>query len=613
MINFNELSRGICSGYVYNFQQVVFLRLSMMQNISRNRRDIFVILALLFFTFAVYSQGFNHDFVNFDDPKYVIENPDVRSGLSLKGTVWAFTTTHASNWHPLTWLSHMLDIELFGLSAGWHHMTSLLFHIFNTLLLFFVLQRMTKAFYRSLFVAALFALHPLHVESVAWIAERKDVLSTFFWMLVMYSYVLYVERPLWSRYCFILLFFILGLLSKPMLVTLPFVLLLLDFWPLKRFKLAERTSSKDGDSDKTLPLSRLIVEKIPLFVIVILFSTVTFFAQQKGGAVVSLAKSPFNLRLENSFVSYIRYIIKMFWPFNLSVFYPPSARTLSIWLAGGAVFLLLVITIFVLRKIKSHPYLSVGWFWYVGTLVPVIGLVQVGAQSMADRYTYIPIIGLFILLAWGIADALKKWKYSKAVLSFSGGIILITLTICSWVQTGYWKNSITLFEHAINVTSHNYMAHYNLGIALSDQERYGEALSHLQETIKIRPYHYQAHKNLGIILGQRGNLKESVYHLEKAIRIKPDYADAHVNLGVALNRLGRSEEAVEHYYKALTMEPDDANTHFNLGVALARIGSLDNAVFHFKEALAINPDDIDARDNLDTLLKIMEEGSRYSR
>lgn len=376
-----------------------------MDKALRTRRNIMVCLILILAIFTVFWQVRSHDFVNYDDDKYVTENRDVKAGLTTQSIIWAFTTTHASNWHPLTWLSHMLDISLFGLNPGWHHLTNLLFHIANTLLLFLILRGMTEEFWKSAFVAALFALHPLHVESVAWIAERKDVLSTFFWMLTILAYAYYVKHPVLRRYLFVLFSFLLGLMSKPMLVTLPFVLLLLDYWPLGRFQMEEsgitrnpkKHKSKHPEYQKSIAL-RLVREKTPFFVLAGFSSIITFIAQQHGGTVRSLEFLPVKTRVANALISYVAYIGKMIWPFNLAVLYPHPGTTLPMWQTILAGLFLLFISYLVIRKVKKLPYLSIGWFWYVGTLVPVIGLVQVGAQSMADRYTYIPLIGLFIRL-----------------------------------------------------------------------------------------------------------------------------------------------------------------------------------------------------------------------
>lgn len=374
------------------------------------RPDLLISLFLVMAILAVYLQVRNHDFINFDDDLYVTINPHVQAGLTLDSITWAFTSTRASNWHPLTWLSHMLDCQIYGMNPGQHHLTNVLFHILNTLLLFFVFMRMTKDLWQSGFVAALFALHPLHVESVVWLAERKDVLSTFFWMLTLWSYVRYVERSGLNRYLPVLFFFILGLMAKPMLVTLPFVLLLLDYWPLKRFRLG---SSEDGqDCRPERFYLGFIWEKIPLFLLSAGSSVITYMVQKSSGAVSTLAVIPVHVRIANAIVSYVSYIGKMIWPHNLTILYP-YLKSIIYWQVVGAGLLLAVITVVVFRMMKTKPYVAVGWFWFLGTLVPVIGLVQVGLQAMADRYTYVPLIGLFIMVAWGVPDILGKWRYKK--------------------------------------------------------------------------------------------------------------------------------------------------------------------------------------------------------
>jgi protein O-mannosyl-transferase len=568
----------------------------------KEKRKIIFPLLLILAVLAVYWQGFNHDFVYYDDNIYVFENSFMRDGLSAEGLKWAFTAMHASNWHPLTWLSHMLDIELFGLSAGWHHMTSLLFHIFNTLLLFFVLQRMTKAFYRSLFVAALFALHPLHVESVAWIAERKDVLSTFFWMLVMYSYVMYVERPLWSRYCFILLFFILGLLSKPMLVTLPFVLLLLDFWPLGRF------DREEGRKLLNIIPSRLIIEKVPLFVLALMSSIVTFYIQQSGGAVRSVSQLSFMVRLENAIVSYAGYLGRMIWPDNLAAFYPHPGNALPMWQVFVSLLVLLLLTFLVLRKAKRFPYLALGWFWYVGTLVPVIGLVQVGAQSMADRYTYIPLIGVFIMIAWGVPQILEKRPYHKAFLSIVAGVLILLFSVCAWSQVRHWRTTIALFEHALEVTSGNYLAHTNIGVVLARNDKIEEAIEHYQKSLDIKPDDADTHNNLGFALIRQGKFEEAVSHFKESVTINPNNEFSRINLAVALAHKGLLDEAVIHFKEALRINPKSWMAHKNLAIAYGSLGKLNEAAFHLREALKINPDDNTAK----TALQRVEEAIRQS-
>ena len=449
------------------------------------------------------------DFVSYDDTAYVTENSHIQSGLTLKGIEWAFTTGHASNWHPLTWLSHMLDVQLFGLNPGWHHFINLLFHIANTVLLFLVLHRATKALWQSAFVAALFALHPLHVESVAWVAERKDVLSTFFWMLTMWVYLSYTARPGVVRYLSLLLCFALGLMAKPMLVTLPFVLLLLDYWPLQRLELGKQpretlnpppqAAQKRKEKGRRRPaeaparpaVSRwalirpLLVEKVPLCILVVLSCSVTYMVQKKGGAVGSIENFPLGVRVENAFVSYITYIAKMIWPSNLAVFYPYGS--LLPWQVVWAVSCFIAMTVMAARAAKRFPYLTVGWLWYAGTLIPVIGFVQVGRQALADRYTYVPLIGLFVMAAWGIPELARWWRHRKKVLIVFSALTISCCFIIAWNQVGYWRNSLTLYDHALSVTDDNDVIYYNRGnayMALGDRER---AIRDYDKAIGIDP------------------------------------------------------------------------------------------------------------------------------
>jgi len=467
----------------------------------------------------------------------------------------------------MTWLSHMLDCELFGLNPGMHHLTNLLFHMANSILLFLILRRMTGAIWQSAFVAALFALHPLHVESVAWVAERKDVLSTLFWMLTMWVYVLYAERPGLNRYLImILLFFILGLMSKPMLVTLPFVLLLMDYWPLGRLKPWWCRQKTELNSHKSTFL-RLILEKVPLFALSAILSVVTFIAQ--GGAMKSLAKLNFGVRIANALVSYITYIGKAFWPQDLAVLYPhPGA--MAIWQPVGSGLLLLCLSLISIRTIRVFPYFAVGWLWYLGTLVPVIGLVQVGTHAMADRYTYIPLIGLFIMVAWGVPDLLRKWSYRRIVLALSAGLVVSILMMCTWLQVRHWKNTVSLFSHTTNVTVHNYIAHNGLGAGLEEQWQYDKAIYHYSEALRIKPDFAMAHNNLGGALYLKGDLKSAIRHYSEALRIEPYNAKAHYNLGLALERQGRMKSAIGHYSEALRIKPDFLPAQSSLRVALLR-------------------------------------------
>ena len=605
------------------------------------RRQLFIGLFLTVATLVVFWQAHDHAFIGYDDTKYVTANYYVQAGLSKEGLIWAFTTTHASNWHPLTWLSHMLDCQLYGLNPRGHHLTNVFFHLLNTLLLFLVLQRMTGVPWRSGLVAALFALHPLHVESVAWVAERKDVLSTFFLFLTLLSYIWYVARPGFYRYLLILLFFALGLMAKPMLVTLPFVLLLLDYWPLRRIKSFQLTRSDRAVTTRPSELNsqtlRLIWEKIPFFLLATASSTVTFLVQARGGAVASLEVFPFETRLANALVSYVRYLGKMFWPQDLAVFYPHPGQSLPMWQAAGAGLLLLVISITVVRLGRRYPYLPVGWLWYIGTLVPVIGLVQVGAQAMADRYTYVPLIGLFLMIAWGVADLLGSWRYGKPALAVAAPLLLSALMVCATFQVSYWKNSLTLFEHTLRVTSHNSQVHNNLGNVLTQKGKLQEAISHYTKALEISPNYAEAHINLGVALTRQGRLKEAIKHYSAAlqlksnsaelhnnlgvalfelgdipgaiknylaaVQLKPDYAEAHNNLGNGLAKLGKLSEAEIHYAKALKLRADYPEAHNNLGVALARQGRLREAIAHFREAVRLAPNFAQARTNLELALQ----------
>jgi tetratricopeptide (TPR) repeat protein len=573
-------------------------------SLSRHFLTLCISLVLIAVILAVFWQVRNHEFIKFDDDEYVTNNPHVKSGLTLSGAIWAFVAMHSNNWHPLTWLSHMLDCELYGLNPGGHHLTNLLIHIVNTLLLFLVLKRMTGARWRSSFVAALFALHPLHVESVAWVAERKDVLSTFFWMLTMETYLRYVNYPRFHRYLLVLLCFTMGLMSKPMLVTLPFVLLLLDYWPLGRFRFGQLRSDCNVSTQKSLNLSdqrssalHLVLEKTPFFVLSAVASILTFVAQQSGGTVKSLKFFPLETRIANALVSYVTYIGKMVWPSRLGFFYPYPDRV-PIWQITGAALLLVCVSVLVIHASHRRPYLGMGWLWYLGTLVPVIGLVQVGLQAMADRYTYVPLIGLFIMIAWGIPDILKGWRHRKTVFAVSAGLLLSVLAIVTWAQVQCWQNSIRLYKHTLKVTSKNSLIHYDLGVVMLRQGRYSDAITHLSESLRIEPDDAEAHNNLGIALVRQGKIQEAMVHYAEALRIKPDDAGTHNNLGVALARQGKIQEAMVHYAEALRIKPDFAEAYGNIGNSLAQQGRIEEAIAHYNKCLQINPDFPDIHRNL---------------
>ena len=573
------------------------------------RRDVLVCLFLIVITLAVYWQTRNHEFVSYDDDAYVIENPHVQAGLTRQAIIWSFTTTHVANWHPLTWLSHMMDCQLYGLNPSGHLLTNVLFHLVNTVLLFLLLNRITGASWRSGFVAALFAVHPLHVESVAWVAERKDVLCTLFWLLTMWAYIYYVEKPRLHRYLLTLLTLGLGLMAKPMLVTLPFVLLLLDYWPLGRFQAGPAGSNDQGQVQVPLssvktrsPSSRLIWEKAPLFVVSLASCVVTFLVQQKGGAVETVEAFPLTIRIGNALVSYVSYMGKMIWPQGLAVFYPHPGTSLPGWQAVAAGLLLIFITIGVIRAGRKRAYLTVGWLWYLGTLVPVIGLVQVGAQALADRYTYVPLIGLFIMISWFIPDLLTGWRHRGIVLGGAAVTVVSALMVCTWMQLQHWKNDITLFEHALKVTANNYLAHDSLGNALAQQGMLEQGIAHYQEALKINPNLVNTHNNLGVALLKRGEINRAIAQYYQALRLKYDSAETHNNLGVALFNLGQLDKAIGHYLTAIKLDPKFSKAHNNLGNALARKGMLDEAISQYFRALELKTNYPEAHNNLGVAL-----------
>lgn len=590
------------------------------------RQDFIVFFLLILITSAIFWQVQSFDFVRYDDDLYVTHNSHVQAGLTKDGVIWAFTSVHANNWHPLTWLSHMIDFQIYGSNPAGHHLTNVFLHILNTLLLFIVLKRMTKFFWQSAFVAALFAIHPLHIESVAWVAERKDVLSTLFWMLTLWSYVRYAEHPGIYRYIPILLFFTLGLMSKPMVITMPFVMLLLDYWPLGRVQLGKSFVHK-SDNAKVVETGGkkrfgtwIILEKIPLLILSGASICVTLFAQWSG--IATLHSFPFSSRIGNSLVSYISYMGKMIWPQNLSVFYPYSEK-IPQWQIGGSALLLVLITLFAVRLIRRYPYVMIGWLWYLGTLVPVIGLVQVGLQSMADRYTYIPMIGLFIIVAWIVPDILARWRFHRLVVPVLASCVVGALMIVTVFQLQHWQNSITLFSHALNVTKNNYVIHSNMGASLAEQGKVSEAILHYEEALRIKPDDFDAHYNLANSLVRSGDLQNAISHYDTALRIQPNESALHNNMGIALSQLGKTNEAIMHFREAVRIKPDYDDAQYNLemaltrqekakkeipgkadmqivdpksaegqmkiGLSLVQKGNLDEAIPKFQEALRLNP------------------------
>jgi tetratricopeptide (TPR) repeat protein len=543
---------------------------------------ISIYFALLISTLLVFWQVRHFDFINYDDSVYVYENPHILNGLTAGSIRWAFTTGFAEFWHPLTWISLMLDCQLFGASAGRIHLVNLLLHIANTLLLFIVLKKMTGALWQSAFVAALFALHPLHVESVAWVSERKDVLSTFFWLLAMLAYAQYVKKPGIVRYLLTLLIFALGLMAKPMLVTLPFVFLLLDYWPLER------------------KISRhLVVEKIPFIVLSIASSVIAFIAQQSRKSFLSFVAIPsLKFRIANALISYMKYIEKMFYPAGLAPFYPHPVENVSVLYAIISAVFLLLVTIVVIRFAKNHRYLVTGWFWYLGTLIPVIGIIQVGNHAMADRYTYITLTGLFIIIAWGLPELFAKLPQRKIILGAAMIIVLTALGICAGRQTSYWKNSVILFSHANDVTQNNYVAYNSLGDAYGRLGRLSQAIEVFDRAIEISPGYDEARYNLGVAYAKMDRWPEAIEAYERVLKINPDYIEAYNNLGVAYGKIGRVTEAIEFYQHAIKLKPDYAEAYYNLGRLFGNNGRTDEAIDAYKQAIKIKPDLAQAHNNL---------------
>lgn len=571
---------------------------------------IFIFLAVA--TFTIYSNVQNHEFLNYDDYKYIKENLKIKSGLSSESISWAFTTFYASNWFPITWLSHTLDYQLYGLNPKGHHLTNLYFHIANVLILFIVLLRMTGKLWRCAFVASIFALHPLNVESVAWVAERKNVLSTLFWFLTMWAYVRYAQTKNLKTYYLVILFFTLGLMSKPMLVTLPFVLLLLDYWPLGRLKLEQGGSNNEVSAKSKYHVKseflKLMLEKVPLFALTAGSCILTFFSQQGEGAVINVNSLSLSTRITNAMVSYVEYLKKMIWPNELAVFYPHPESTLATWKWVVCFVVLVTITTISIRFIKKAPYFAVGWFWYLGTLIPVIGIVQVGEQAMADRYAYVPLIGIFIIVAWGVPDFLEKWPFKERVLSISTAILISVLMVITWTQVSLWKNSISVFKHAFRVANkksyNSYLINYHLGNAFLDKRKTGEAISHYKMAIKHKPDFAAAYDNIGTILSSVGENEEAISHYRMALKFKPDSPTTHYNLGNALSSKRKWEEAISHYKTAIKHKPDFAEAHHNFGNALFQKGKVKEAIDRYRETLKLKPDFVPAQKNLEMALRV---------
>ena len=557
------------------------------------RPDVLVLLGLAVVTFGIYAQVIGHRFIVLDDIPYLQENPVVDRGVTLSGFAWAFTTFREANWHPLTWIAHMINTQLFGTFAGGHLLVNALIHTANTLLLFWFLLRTTRARWSSALVAALFALHPLHVESVAWAAELKDTLSTFFGLLSLIAYTRYAEVPSISRYAWTFVTLALGLMAKPMLVTWPFVMLLLDYWPLNRFQKSEVRSQRSV-------VRGLVVEKIPLFVLVAASAVVTSVAQSYAGAVRTFTELSLALRLSNALVSYAKYLLLAFWPNDLAVFYPWT-RILA-WQVIGAALLLIGVTAFCFFQRKLRPYLIVGWLWFVGTLVPVIGLVQVGGQSMADRYFYVPSIGLFIAIVFGLADIAERRRIAPWIGAAIANAVLLTLATLTNAQIHLWTDSFTLFKHTLAVAPRNVAIESNLGLALQRSGQVDEAAAHFEKAVQIEPDDQVSQLYLGIARFYQGRVPEAIEHAKIAIRLQPDSSKAHDLLGMALAKQNQNEAALDELRRAAELAPKDAEIRNGLGTVLARLGRMPEAAEEFHQALRLDQRNAPAHSNLGLLL-----------
>jgi tetratricopeptide (TPR) repeat protein len=602
--------------------------------ISPDRQKLIIYTVLTVVTLAVFWQVNHYDFINFDDPAYVTENSVVQTGITSAGFLWAFSTTCYGGWNPLIWISYMFDYQLHGLNAGGYHLTNVILHILSTLLLFWLFTRMTGAIWKSAFVAALFALHPLHVESVAWIAERRDVSSAFFWMLTLCLYVYYTEKPVIRRYLLVVFSFICALMSKPMVVTLPVVMILLDYWPLGRLqsqklgnnltnfmpdstnqsiretKSKEETPKGNISSPNKRRLSETRIagiiplwqlwEKIPFFVLSAVISIMILYDHYK----LPPKYSPLGSRIANAPVSFLTYLEKTFWPHDLAVFYPFPDK-LPLWQILGATILILVISIAVMVMVRRLPYMLVGWLWYAITLLPVIGILPIENYAMADRYTYLPSIGIGIMLAWGIPLLYTRAAIRKKILFPAGLAYLVILSVLTWQQCGYWKNTFELFKHALQVTKDNFVAHMCFGIALIDKGRFEEAIEHNNKAIRLKPDYVEAYNNRGFAYDKLGRYQQAFEDYNKAISLNPNFVDAYYNRGFAYDKLGRYQQAFEDYNKAISLNPNYADAYYKRGIAYGKLGRYQQAFEDYNKVISLNPNYADAYNGRGTIyLKI---------
>lgn len=557
-------------------------------------RLISLLLALI--TLALFSRVRHFEFINFDDPAYVTDNTIVQQGVTSDGLAWAFGKLHGyeTYWHPITWVSHMLDCQFFGADAGAHHIVNVLFHTLNVLLLFHLLHRMTGHVWRSAMVAALFAFHPLQVDTVAWVSERKNVLSGMFWLLAMLAYVRFTESQTRGRYSLIIIFMALGLMSKPVLVTLPCVLLLMDVWPLKRIDWSANRHKKAPVERGRIRVSlrRAVLEKLPLLGLSLVSSIITIAGHIRLGATLSEEEFPLPARLANAAVSYVRYLSRTIWPTDLSVYYP--MQPWQVWQITAAILAVFTLSALVLLQRRSRPYLLVGWFWFLGVLVPVIGIVQASTQAMADRFAYLPLIGLFIAVVWLAADFLGKLRQGKAIASVLAGFVLLAACLLASRQLSFWRDSITLFTHALRVTKDNAVAHNNLGSAMESAQRPHDAETHYRHAIRLKPALPQAHNNLGNVLDEIGRSEEALAAYQQALKLRPNVVLVHNNLGVVLAKLGRFDEARTNFDHALKLQPRNGHTHYLYGTLHLRRGDARSAVGALETSLKFNPNHVRA-------------------
>lgn len=568
-----------------------------MQNISEGQKRLLICISLSIIILSIYSQVSHFSFVAFDDQVYVTNNAHIQSGITWENIIWAFSSMEAGFWQPLTWLSLLLDFEIYRLDAGGYHLTNLLIHLFNAILLFLVLEGMTKALWQSAFVAMLFAVHPLNVEPVAWISSRKDLLSTFFFFMAIGAYGLYVKNISIYKYFLVLCFFILGLMAKSMVATLPVVLLCLDFWPLARCRIIKKNRVNMGivlgKNSGRDTLTWLVSEKIPFIAIALVFISLTFIAENRLGALPSLTSYPLWVRFENASVAYILYIMKMLFPAELSIFYLHPGRY-DTWQIIGSLIILagIMLTVFLLRR--KMPYVLVGWLWYLGTMAPVIGIVQIGGHLLADRYAYIPLVGLFIMTAWSIGDIAKRGRGVKKVVLSLALLSIISLSFLSHFQVRHWQNTVSIFEHAVNVAPYNYVALDNLGIAMMRENRLPEAQLNFEKAISLNPQYASVYNNYGNLLVKQGYAEEAKKKYEQALRINPHFAEAHFNLSVLLTNQDDLEEATKHLRIAMDINPRNADYHAVLGVIMIKRKKYSEARKSLQESLRLHPDAKDA-------------------